>query len=148
MPRHKGNNKFRNVKQTFLDWSRNADINCYQKMLDYSGNYFAQFIWLMILLGSTGATFYLIAYSIIGFLKYEVTTQTSLVNEIPTQFPTVTFCDNNPFSTVYAHEFMQDISILYNETNSYTLFDLAKLKASSRNINEFERKNIDLLNAN
>ena len=133
-------NKLSNVKKTFLSWSKSADINCYTKMLDYSGNYFVQFIWLVILLGSTGATFYLIAYSFLCYLKYEVTTQTSLVNEIPTQYPTVTFCDNNPFTTLDAEGFMQNISILHNETNADVLFSLAKLKASSNKVNELERK--------
>ena len=79
-------NKLSNVKETFLSWSKSVDINCYNKMINYSGNIVVQFIWLIILLGSTGATFYLIAYSIIGYLKYEVTSQIRVVNEIPTQF--------------------------------------------------------------
>jgi hypothetical protein len=124
--------KLSNAKVTFLSWSKSADINCYTKMLDYSGNYFVEIIWLIILLGSTGATFYLIVKSIMDFLKYEVTSQISLVNEIPIQFPTVTFCDNNPFNTLNAQDFMQNISILYNQTDPDVLFKLAKLKASSK----------------
>jgi hypothetical protein len=133
-------NKISNAKETFFSWSKSVDINCYTKMLDYGGNYFVQFIWLMILLGSTGATFYLIAYSIIGYLKYEVTSQIRIVNELPTQFPTVTFCDNNPFSTLYAEEFMDDIYLNLNEPDSDILFNLAKYHASSKLITNDDRQ--------
>jgi hypothetical protein len=68
-------------------------------MLEYSPNYKVQAIWLLILLGSTGATFYFISKSVIDYLKYEVVSQTNVVSENPTDFPTVTFCDNNPFTT-------------------------------------------------
>jgi len=92
--------KLKVVKEIFLKWSQNVDINCYQKMLHYGPNNFKiQFIWLFILLESTGATFYFISKSMIDYLKYEVMSQTNILNEIPTQFPTVTFCDNNPFTT-------------------------------------------------
>ena len=110
--------KLSNVKETFLSWSKSADINCYTKMMDYSGNYFVQFIWLVILLGSTGATFYLIAKSIMDYLKYDVTTQIQIVNELPTDFPTITLCDNNPFASNNAEEFMKNISIENNQNET------------------------------
>ena len=79
----------------FFKWSQNVGINCYQKMLEYGPNNFKiQFIWLFILFGSTDATFYFTYY-----LNYEVVSQTSFANEIPTQFPRMTFCDINPLTT-------------------------------------------------
>ncbi len=125
------------ARETFLEWSQSVDINCYTKMMDYKGNYLVQFIWFLILLGSTGATFFLIAKSIMDYLKYDVVTQIKIVNEIPTPFPTITFCDNNPFSSKEAEEFMKNISLLNNlHLDSYqnvsTLFQLAKLRASSK----------------
>jgi len=108
--------------------------------MDYSGNYFVKFIWLIILLGSTGATFYFISYSIMGYLKFEVTSQIRIVNEIPTQFPTVTFCDNNPFPSEIADEFMYNISIINRLESTELLFYLAKLYASSKLIDDEARK--------
>ena len=92
-------NKMSKAKEIIFAWSQSVDINCYTKMMDYRPNYKIQFIWLIILLGSTGATFYFIAKSLIDYFGYEVVSKTNVVYEIPTQFPTVTFCDNNPFST-------------------------------------------------
>ena len=89
----------KNLKEIFLDWSKSVDINVYAKMLEYSPNYKVQAIWLIILLGSTGGTFYFISKSVIDYLKYDVVSQTTVINEFPIVFPTVTFCDNNPLST-------------------------------------------------
>ena len=128
--RTNGKKNVSKFKETFLEWSKSVDINCYTKMLDYKGNLVVQFIWLLILLGSTGATFFLIDKSIMDYLKYDVVTQIQIVNEIPTPFPTITFCDNNPFSSKKAEEFMQNVSII-NDVNddSDTIFKLAKHKA-------------------
>ena len=100
------NNKLKVMKEIFLKWSQNVDINCYNKMLAYGPNFKVQFIWLIILLGSTGATFYFISKSVIDYLNHEVVSQTNIVNELPTQFPAVTFCDNNPFSNEKSFEFI------------------------------------------
>jgi hypothetical protein len=74
-------------------------------------------------LGSTGATFYLIARSLMDYLKYEVTSQIKLIDEIPTKFPTVTFCDNNPFTSI-AQDFLQNISLLYKIQDQSPYLDL------------------------
>jgi hypothetical protein len=103
-------NKMENVKSIFLAWSQSVDINCYTKMMAYRPNYKVQFIWLLILLGSTGATFYFISKSIIDFFNYDVVSQTTVINEVPTQFPAVTFCDNNPLSTKEAQIYMESVS--------------------------------------
>ena len=57
-----------------------------------------------------GATFYFISKSIIDYLNYEVVSQTSFANEIPTQFPRMTFWDINPFTTKeeYMETFMDE----------------------------------------
>ena len=64
--------KMKNVKEIFISWSKSVDINVYTKMLDYRPNYKVQAIWLIILLGSTGATFYFISKSILDYLIYDV----------------------------------------------------------------------------
>jgi hypothetical protein len=141
--------QFSSVKQTFLEWSERVDINCYTKMLEYKGNVYVQFIWFVVLLGSTGATFFLIANSITDYLAYEVTSQIRIVNEMPIRFPTVTFCDNNPFASLEAQEFMQNISITNNLTpNSFEnislIFNLAKLKASSNFLSDQDRDKLSI----
>ena len=64
----KARGKTKRVKEIFMEWSQRVDINVYTKMLDYRPNYKVQAIWLIILLGSTGATFYFISKSILDYL--------------------------------------------------------------------------------
>ena len=118
------------VNKKILSWSQRVDINCFRKMMDYKGNYLAQFIWLLILLGSTGATYYLIVTSLMDFLRFEATSQINIVNEMPVKFPTVTFCDNNPFSSIHAQYLMQNISVNFNTTDKGLVFKLTKYLAS------------------
>ena len=60
--------KMRKIKTVFSTWSQSVDVNCYTKMLNYGPNYKVQFVWLLILIGSTAATFYFIGKSLIDFL--------------------------------------------------------------------------------
>jgi len=119
------------LKVIFLTWSQSVDINCYTKMMAYRPNYKVQFIWLLILLGSTGATFYFISKSVIDYLKYEVVSQTTVINEVPTQFPAVTFCDNNPFSTEEAQVFMEYVADLNGLSPLQSPAFLSQLNAAS-----------------
>ena len=112
--------KYKKIKDIFMTWSRNVDINCYAKVVAYRPNYKVQAIWLFILLGSTGATFYFISKSIIDYLKYDVVSQTNVISEIPTEFPTVTFCDNNPLSTKYSQQALTDA--LNNNKSQLSVF--------------------------
>ena len=114
-------------KEIFFAWSQNADINCYKKMLDYAPNYKIQFVWLIILLGSTLATFYFIAKSILDFWSFSVVSQTNLINDVPSQFPAVTFCDNNPFSSFESQLFMNKVA----ETNGISINDSINLMSTS-----------------
>jgi hypothetical protein len=136
----------KNVKEIFITWSKSVDINVYTKMIEYSPNYKVQLIWLLILFGSTGATFYFISKSILDYLKYEVVSQTNLVTEFPTDFPTVTFCDNNPFSTKYSESVWENVAKI-NEIkylNTETLLFLTLLKISSSEYNDEQRKRLGL----
>ena len=108
-------------------------------MFDYKGNLIVQFIWLLVLLGSTGATFYLITNSIIDYLKYDVITQITRVNEIPAPFPAITFCDNNPFSSKIAESFMEDSTLLKDIFNSTESLKLTNHLASSKTFGDEKR---------
>ena len=65
------NSKLKQIQKVLFEWSKSVDINCYHKMFEYRPNFKAQFIWLFILLVSTGATFYFISKSIMDYLNYD-----------------------------------------------------------------------------
>jgi hypothetical protein len=129
------------LKTVFLSWSQSVDINCYTKMMAYRPIYKVQFIWLVILLGSTGATFYFISKSLIDYLKYEVVSQTTVINEVPTQFPAVTFCDNNPFTTEEAQVYMESIAYANGISPLQSLTYLFQLNAASPSTSDETRMN-------
>jgi hypothetical protein len=136
--------KMKDVKEIFMDWSQRVDINAFTKMLEYKPNHKVQFIWLLILLGSTGGTFYFISKSIIDYLNYDVVSQTNIVSEIPTQFPAVTFCDANVFSTIYSQSLLEDVAKRNGITkinNNWTkILYLTILQASNASVSDEERK--------
>ena len=137
----------KNFKEIFLDWSKRVDINVYTKMLEYSPNYKVQFIWLLILLGSTGATFYFISKSIIDYFNYDVVSQTTVINEVPTQFPAVTFCDNNPFSTEEAQIYMESVADsngLVSSKSPLEMLILSQLNSSSPSTSDELRMKLGL----
>ena len=116
------------VKEVFLHWSQTADINGYNKIFEYNKNYAIQFIWIIILLGSTGATFYFIANSIISYLNYETVSKTDIVYVIPTDFPTVTICGNDAFTS-------KDAEHLYDKTLNVTGYPLGSVNLVDDNFN-------------
>jgi len=85
------------LKETFVEFSKRTSVNAYGKIFVYE-NAFVQITWLLILLASLSLTAYVVASNLLTYLMSTVS-QTEIVNETPTEFPAVTFCDNNPFTT-------------------------------------------------
>jgi hypothetical protein len=136
----------KNIKDIFMSWSKSVDINVVTKMIEYSPNYKVQAIWLLILLGSTGATFYFISKSILDYLKYDVVSQTNIIWENQIDFPTVTFCDNSPFTTKYSESVWEDVAKMngIQDLNSVTLYSLTLLKVSTSAYSDEQRKRLGL----
>jgi hypothetical protein len=107
--------QFKRIKEIFTIWSHTSDINCYTKIFMYQGNFLVQLIWTLILLGSTCATCWLITKSVLDYLAYEVVSQTNVFYEVPTKFPAITVCDNDPFTSKYSENLYENIS----KTNNF-----------------------------
>jgi hypothetical protein len=80
----------------------------------------------------------LVIKNLLEYFEYQVITQIKIVHEIPTEFPTVTICDANPFSTKEAEHLIRNVTLSeYGsdiENYSYTQFD-----RNSSNITELMR---------
>jgi hypothetical protein len=133
---------------TLLSWSEKVDINAYNKIFTYKNSRSCQCIWLLIFLASSAATFWIIILSITKYLDYEVVSQIEVVYEKPTQFPTVTICDNDPFTS-------KDAQYLYelvakqtgNEVNGMSKMNkslnyLVQMYAASPALSDAERKKL------
>ena len=58
---------------------------------------------------STGISSYLVIESILRYLSFEVNTHTRRIFEMPTEFPKVTICNYNQFTTEFAFQFISDL---------------------------------------
>ena len=96
------------AKKTLHDWSRNCTFHCYPKIFEYE-NTAAKLAWLAIFLGFTGITGYLVAKGFLDYFDYEVVSQIALVNEAQVDFPAVTICTTNAFSTKQGEAFMESM---------------------------------------
>ena len=134
--------KKENLKETFLSWSERSDVNCYGKIFEYE-NIFVKSIWAFILLGALGATSWFVSWSILAYLDYGVVSQIGVVHEQPTEFPAVTICDNNPFTTQQGHEFV--LSKLNESKNKIKkAVDLASMQAADPLYGDQNRKKLGL----
>ena len=133
------------LRELCTKWSKTLDINCYWKILEYRNNFRAKLFWYLVLFASTCATAWLISFNVLNFLKYEVVTQTTLVYETPTQFPTLTFCDNNPLANKQAQILNDLISSNNVGTNDWvTLTKLAQMQASAPTFGDAKRQTLGL----
>ena len=136
-------NKSVTIRETLIAWSNTCDINCYRKILDYKSNYGAQAIWLFILLASTSTTLFVVSKSLMDYLKYDVVSLTEIVYERSTKFPTLTFCDYNPFSTKEAEKLFEMIRENNSDfLDSYNLTQLASQQASNPSYGDENRKKL------
>jgi len=57
---------------------------------------------ILFVLGSSGLASYLVIQSIMTYFTYGVSTTSRIINETPTLFPKITFCNVNKFQTQFA----------------------------------------------
>ena len=79
-------------------------------------------IWVLVLILSAICCLILIVKSIQEYLHYEVTTRTRLLTEQHSVFPTMTICNQNPFTTPYADALFSTANIT-NDVNQIALLD-------------------------
>ena len=72
-----------------------------------STSHASRICWTIVSLISLGVSVYYIQQGILGFLAYDVTTKIRIINEQPTNFPSVTICNIHPFTTVYSVGFLK-----------------------------------------
>ena len=130
--------KLTHLRETFYEWSLRANVNCYVKIFQYN-HCLAKLFWLMILTISVCLTAWVISWSILIYLDYGVTSQIGVVYEMPTEFPAVTFCDTNPFTSSQANA--QFWSWFGNEyLDLQTTYKKAKMLVSNPSYGDENRK--------
>ena len=79
---------------------------------------FIKFIWLLLTISSAGVSVYFIVETLAEYSEYNVTTEVRLINaEESLEFPTISICNKNRFSTNYSKDLVNDlIKSEYNQS--------------------------------
>ena len=77
-----------------------------------SGNGAFALLWSVLLLASASTCVYLISNTISNFKEYQVSTTFRVLNEQKSVFPTITFCNLNPFATSFAIDLLKQMNLL------------------------------------
>ena len=125
------------IKKILNDYSSVVTFQCFPKIFQ-TNSLILQAIWTLVFLLFSMVTSGLVIKSLLEYFEYQVITQIKIVHEIPTEFPAVTICDANPFTTKEAEYLIRNVTLNeYGsdiENYSYTQFD-----RNSSNITELMR---------
>ena len=99
------------MKKEFVEWSLLTKFDCYSKIFE-NEIFWVKIVWLLLFLLFTGFTAWLVIFNIINYFHYEVTSIIEVKNERPSNFPAITICNNNPFTSLNAQSLMDNFSNL------------------------------------
>lgn len=112
-------------------------------------NWLIRIIWAACFLAAAVVCNYLIAQSIFNYFNYNTVTKAQRVHRISSEFPTVSVCNLNPFTTNKSHEFVKSILDQNNLNTPWnTVFEstlksmkyVVSLSAYSNNLTDSDRK--------
>ena len=140
------------LNKVWTEWSLRVNLDCYAKIFEYTNNLVAQGIWCVLLLGSICTTFWIVSLSISNYLDYDVVSKIRNVYEMPpVEFPAVTICDFNAFTSHESENLflhlanVNNVSLKQTSDNIEILTRLAKMNASVRSQNyDSYRKSLGL----
>ena len=98
-----------------------------------------KFFLIFCLTLAGGLSLYLVGETVVGYYEYEVFTTTRTIFETSVLYPKITICNNNPFTTEYALDFLRKVN--QNCRPDVDIFDhdqMKKLNASEK-IKVFEQ---------
>jgi hypothetical protein len=81
------------IKESIFETCVDTSTHAMPNILKQSNNIVLKITWIFCLMGCTGYCTKLIIESIQQYLLYPSITSTSIVEDIPTQFPAVSFCN-------------------------------------------------------
>ena len=113
------------LKETFVEFSQRTDFNAYGKIFKYNHS-LIKILWLLVLIASLSLTALVMAENVRVFFEYNIVSQLGLIYEAPTEFPAITFCDNNPFTSDISPPIFDKYPIDY-----YNLIFLQQMAASA-----------------
>ena len=65
-------------------------------------------MWILVMIVSSAICGFLVAKTVMQYLSYEVYTKFNSIPDVPSEFPTISICNINPFVTNEAFKFLED----------------------------------------
>ena len=145
--------KLNRIKEELIEWSLQIKFDCYSKIF-HSKQFLVQCVWLGLFVCFSGFTAYFVSKNIIDFFEYETVANIDIIKEKPTEFPAVTICNSNPFTTQLAQQLISNITksnfgkdlndfgtdqIFYNLSDVY---ELAKMNVFRKAYGDNKRKSL------
>jgi hypothetical protein len=94
-------------KKVFIENASESTVHSVRQIFTRNSIILRAF-WIFGFLGFSAICSMLISKSFISYFQYETVTKIETVYEVPTLFPTVTFCNLNPFTTNESFQYVQD----------------------------------------
>ena len=89
-------------------------------------NWCIRIVWAVCFFASSVICSYMIATSLISYFEYETVTKAKHIYQLSTEFPTISFCNQNPFLTNSSFEFIESLLIkngFFTKGSSSDLFN-------------------------
>ena len=84
------------IKSKILEWAGMTTSHGYPNIFR-SNLREIRIMWLIFTMIATGLCAYMIVRSVLDYLNFEINTKIVIDKEIPSEFPTITICNLNPF---------------------------------------------------
>ena len=140
LPVSKYKQKLDATSQAFSRCMLTTTFHCLPKVF-LSQNALLQITWLAVFTVFSVLTGALVTTSLFDYFEYQVVSKIQIIYERPAQFPTVTVCDVNFFSTYAAQQLIQNIT--WREFGrDIDLMSYDELTAHMENITELARMHI------
>jgi hypothetical protein len=135
------------IKEYIREWSSTCTFHCYPKIFQYK-SILIKIVWSILFGAFSAFTSFLVAKALIDYFQYEVISKIQVVNVDELDFPIITICDSNPFTTKHAESYIDDMLKTFKHygmtrsvLGSYIFFYTASLNDTFKRSLGFNVKN-------
>lgn len=96
------------IKHILVKCAENSTMHALPNIL-YNDSIVIKLVWIVSLAICASLAGFLVYMSITDYLSFEVVTKSFVSHESPTDFPTITICNLNPYNTNRSIEFIKSI---------------------------------------
>ncbi len=102
------------IKKEFIEWTKNSTAHGITRVLSEEKPKLIRLMWLFLFIGSSVYCCYSIISSLIDYLEYEVLINIEVEKDILAEYPIVSICNLNQYSTNQSIEYVENV---LNENN-------------------------------